>query len=165
MPTLTTYATVPHSPTLMLRDKGCWWPKWLKPSPTSYCHQHISSPTSVTNLDVAPIVYQKIISTIMKSHAWMISFLIVETYSIPLWTSNSNDAKALLTSILNSFISSDGTISFDNLDSIPARRSSKISKRSASELIWSWICFRWHFAIPISNAYMGFPLESCFWPA
>ena len=41
-------------PTLMLRDRGCWWPKWPKPSPTSKnCHQHISSPTSVTNIDVA----------------------------------------------------------------------------------------------------------------
>ena len=31
---------------------GLWWPKWPKPSTTSYsCHQHISSPTSVTNID------------------------------------------------------------------------------------------------------------------
>ena len=38
----------------MLRDRGCWWAKWPKPSPTSSnCHQHISSPTSVTNIDVA----------------------------------------------------------------------------------------------------------------
>ena len=22
-------------PTLVLRDRGCWWPKWPKPSPTS----------------------------------------------------------------------------------------------------------------------------------
>ena len=41
-------------PTFMLRDRGCWWPKWPKPSPTSKnCHQHILSPTSVTNIDVA----------------------------------------------------------------------------------------------------------------
>ena len=41
-------------PTPMLWDKGCWWLKWLKPAPTSSnCHQHISSPTSVTNIDVA----------------------------------------------------------------------------------------------------------------
>jgi len=38
----------------MLRDKGCWWPKWPNTSPTpENCHQHISSPTSVTKIDVA----------------------------------------------------------------------------------------------------------------
>jgi len=41
-------------PTIMLIDKGWWWPKWRKPSPTSWnCHSHISSSTSVTNIDVA----------------------------------------------------------------------------------------------------------------
>ena len=40
-------------PTSMLKDRGCWWRKRPKPSPTSQsCHQHISSPTSVTNIDV-----------------------------------------------------------------------------------------------------------------
>ena len=40
--------------TQMLRDRGYWWPKWPKPSSTSQnCHQHISSPKSVTNIDVA----------------------------------------------------------------------------------------------------------------
>jgi len=39
---------------------GCWWPKRPKPSPTSKsCHQHISSPTSVTNVDVTftPVLF------------------------------------------------------------------------------------------------------------
>ena len=41
-------------PTLILKDRGCWWQKRPKPSPTSQsCNQHISSPTSVTNVDVA----------------------------------------------------------------------------------------------------------------
>ena len=40
-------------PTLMLKDRVCWWQKRPKPSPTSQsCHQHISSPTSVTKIDV-----------------------------------------------------------------------------------------------------------------
>ena len=40
-------------PTLMSKMSGFWRPKWPKPSPTSYsCHQHISSPTSVTNVYV-----------------------------------------------------------------------------------------------------------------
>jgi len=40
--------------TLMLRDPGFWWRKRPKPSPTSQsCRQHISSPTSVTNIDVS----------------------------------------------------------------------------------------------------------------
>ena len=39
---------------LMLKDRGCWWQNRPKPSPTSQsCRQHISSPTSVTNIDVA----------------------------------------------------------------------------------------------------------------
>ena len=38
----------------MLRDRWCWWPKWRKPSTTTNsCHQHISSPKFVTNIDVA----------------------------------------------------------------------------------------------------------------
>ena len=41
-------------PTLTLKDRGCWWWNRLKPSPTSQsCRQHISSPTSVTNIDLA----------------------------------------------------------------------------------------------------------------
>ena len=41
-------------PTSMLKDRGRWWRKRLKPSPTSQsCHQHISSPKSVTNIDKA----------------------------------------------------------------------------------------------------------------
>ena len=33
-------------PTLMFKDRGCWWQKWPKPWPTSQsCPQHISSPT------------------------------------------------------------------------------------------------------------------------
>ena len=44
--------------TLMLKDGGCWWQNRPKPSPTSQsCRQHISSPTSVTNIDVAVLVY------------------------------------------------------------------------------------------------------------
>ena len=40
-------------PALMFKDKGCWWQKRPKPSPTSQsCHQHISSPSSVSNIDV-----------------------------------------------------------------------------------------------------------------
>ena len=36
------------------RERGCWWRKWPKPSPTSQsCRQHISSPTLATNIDVA----------------------------------------------------------------------------------------------------------------
>ena len=38
----------------MLTDRGCWWQNRPKPSPTSQsCHQLISFPTSVTNIDVA----------------------------------------------------------------------------------------------------------------
>ena len=38
-------------PNTDVSDRKCWLPKWSKPSPTSYnCHQHISSPTSVTNI-------------------------------------------------------------------------------------------------------------------
>ena len=45
-------------PTIMLKDKGCWWRKRSKPSPTSQkCLQHISSPTSVTNIDAAKLTY------------------------------------------------------------------------------------------------------------
>ena len=41
-------------PALMMKDRGCWWQKRPKQSPTSKsCRQHISSPTSVTNIDVA----------------------------------------------------------------------------------------------------------------
>ena len=41
-------------PTLMFKDRWCWWRKWPKPSPTSNsCLQQISSPTSVTNIGVA----------------------------------------------------------------------------------------------------------------
>ena len=41
-------------PTLILKDRECWWQKRSKLSPTSQsCHSHISSPTSVTNIDVA----------------------------------------------------------------------------------------------------------------
>ena len=41
-------------PTIMLIDRGCWWQNRPKPSPTSQsCRQHISSPTSVANIDVA----------------------------------------------------------------------------------------------------------------
>ena len=41
-------------PTLMLKDRGCCWQKRPKPSPTSHnCRQHISSPTSVTNINIA----------------------------------------------------------------------------------------------------------------
>ena len=41
-------------PTLMFKDRGCWRQKQPKPSPTSQsCHKHISSPTSVTKIDVA----------------------------------------------------------------------------------------------------------------
>ena len=42
-------------PTPMLKYRGCWWRKRPKPSPTfQSCRQHISSPTSVTNIDVVP---------------------------------------------------------------------------------------------------------------
>ena len=41
-------------PTLMLKDRVCWWQKLPKPLPTSQiCRQHMSSPTSITNSDVA----------------------------------------------------------------------------------------------------------------
>ena len=40
-------------PTLMLKDRWCRWKQRPKPSPiTQSCRQHISSPTSVTNIDV-----------------------------------------------------------------------------------------------------------------
>ena len=40
--------------TLMLKDRGYWLQKWPKPSPTSQsCLYLISSPTPVTNIDVA----------------------------------------------------------------------------------------------------------------
>ena len=43
-----------YCPTLMIKDRGCWWQKWRKPSPIfQSCRQHITSPTSVTNIDVA----------------------------------------------------------------------------------------------------------------
>ena len=38
---------------MLMTSLGCWRPKWPTSSPTFYCcHQHISSPTSVTNIDV-----------------------------------------------------------------------------------------------------------------
>ena len=37
---------------LLEKYSVCWWPKTLSQS----CHQHISSPTSVTNIDVTPLV-------------------------------------------------------------------------------------------------------------
>ena len=41
------------SPALVLNESGGWRSKWPTPSPTSFsCYQHISSPTSVTNIDV-----------------------------------------------------------------------------------------------------------------
>ena len=41
-------------PTLILKDRVCWWQKQTKPSPTSQSYrQRISSPTSVTIVDVA----------------------------------------------------------------------------------------------------------------
>ena len=40
----------------MLRDRGCWWPKWQKSSPIPpTCHQHISLLTSVTNIAVTNV--------------------------------------------------------------------------------------------------------------
>ena len=40
-------------PKANVKDSGCWWPKWPKLSPTFYsCHQRISSPTSVTSINV-----------------------------------------------------------------------------------------------------------------
>ena len=37
----------------LMKTSGCWWLLWPKSSPKSYiCHQHILSPTSVTNIDV-----------------------------------------------------------------------------------------------------------------
>ena len=40
-------------PTLIEKDRVLWWPKWPIPSPISYsCHRHISSSTSVTNINV-----------------------------------------------------------------------------------------------------------------
>ena len=41
-------------PTLKLKDRGCWWQNRPKPSSQS-CRQHISSPTSVANIDVAKV--------------------------------------------------------------------------------------------------------------
>ena len=41
-------------PTLMLKDRECWWQNQPNPSPISLsCRQHISSPIYVTNIDVA----------------------------------------------------------------------------------------------------------------
>ena len=41
-------------PPPLLKDRGCWWQKRPKLSPTSQsCRLHISSPTSVSNIDVA----------------------------------------------------------------------------------------------------------------
>jgi len=48
-------------PSLMLKDWGCWWQKRSKPSPTSQnCHQHISSPTSVINIDAAELLTSEV---------------------------------------------------------------------------------------------------------
>ena len=46
MPTLKCWC-----PTLIWKDCGCWWPKWSKSS-ERFCNQDISSPTSVTNINV-----------------------------------------------------------------------------------------------------------------
>ena len=44
-------------PTPMLKDRGCWWQKRPKPSPAYQKYrQHISSPASVTNIDVANLM-------------------------------------------------------------------------------------------------------------
>ena len=41
--------------TIILKDRRCWWQKRSIPSPTSQsCHKHMTSPTSVTNIDVTP---------------------------------------------------------------------------------------------------------------
>ena len=47
-------------PTLMLKYRGCWWRKQKQSSTSQSCRQHISSPTSVTNIDVASFFYQVI---------------------------------------------------------------------------------------------------------
>ena len=45
-------------PTLGMKDRECWWRKRPKPSPRPQsCRQHISSPTSVTNIDVASPIW------------------------------------------------------------------------------------------------------------
>ena len=47
-------------PTLMLKYRGFWWQKRRKLSLTSQsCGQHISSPTSVTNIDVTVFIILK----------------------------------------------------------------------------------------------------------
>ena len=66
-------------PTLMLRDRGCWWPERPKLSPTSSnCPQHIFSPTSVTNINVAlDICHQHRIKRLMEHSTRQLSFWMV----------------------------------------------------------------------------------------
>jgi len=56
------------SPTPMLKDRGCWRRKRSKLSPTSQSfRQHISYPTSVTNIDVAVEVGYQYLASMLDS--------------------------------------------------------------------------------------------------
>ena len=46
--------------TLLLKDRGGWWQKRAKLSPTSQsCQQHISSPKSVTSIDATDLMSRR----------------------------------------------------------------------------------------------------------
>ena len=83
---------------MLVTDFRCWWhllnigdQKWSKPSLTSYtCHQHIWSPTSLTNIDVT---------------SWTIRLKLNSTYNLHFWSilrSCSNWTKNAYSKILNS---------------------------------------------------------------
>jgi len=59
--------------TPMLKYRWCWWRKWPKPSPTSQsCRQHISSPTFVTNIDVALEIRWWISRFLVRIWIWVV---------------------------------------------------------------------------------------------
>ena len=64
----------------MLRNRGCWWPKSPKSSPkSSNCHHHISSPTSVTNIDVARLECSSSLFACMLSESLIVVGFMLES--------------------------------------------------------------------------------------
>ena len=62
------------------KNSRCWWPKWSKPSPIYLsCHQNITSPTSVTNIDVTQFKYGRL--SILQSSISVYSFVLY--FSLP----------------------------------------------------------------------------------
>ena len=51
-----------------ISERGCWWLKWPKPSPTPFsCHQYFSSPTSVTKIDNVLLIFREFLFLFSKN--------------------------------------------------------------------------------------------------